>query len=177
VTIERTCGTWQTEAESVAAFDRLIDEIGLFMIYREIRGMYLQPKLGQELKTPRIDRVLVPRPSLIDQGWTHGPIGIECKRSDENIGRPLAQLLDYSRATWLIEPTKGIWVMLPWVFLWPMPKTSGVLASLLAQHRIGSAEPHYSGLKLASGGSVLGQFTKYGVRIGAGTNGLKAGSR
>jgi hypothetical protein len=161
----------------VDALDELIETSGHFMIYRQVRGSYLQPKLGQELKSPRIDRILVPKPQLIQQGWRHGPIGIECKKSGENIGRSIAQLLDYGRAAWLIEPTKGLWIMCQWLFLWPTPKTSGVLASILAQHRVGTAEPHCDGLRLASGESVIGRFDRYGLHIGAGTNGLKAGSR
>lgn len=175
----RTCGDWNTEDESMAALDDIIEHSGLFMIYREVRGFYLQPRLDQELKRPRIDRVLVPRPSLIQGGWQHGPIGVEGKRSGERVGPAIAQILDYSRAAWLVEPSKGLWVMLPWLFLWPAKKTGGTVASILAQHRVGTAEPTYrNGIKFATGEQVLGSFGPAGTyRIGKGTNGRKAGSR
>jgi len=160
------------------ALDDIIERTGYFMIYREVRGFYLQPKLDQEPKKPRIDRVLVPAPSLIQRGWRHGPIGIEGKRSGVKIGPPIAQLLDYSRAAWLVEPSKGLWVMLPWLFLWPVEKTGGPIASILAQHRVGTAEPTWNGgLKLASGEQVLVRFDDTDLRIGAGANGRKAGAR
>ncbi len=174
-----TCGNWATEDDSVLALDLIADEIDEFIVYRQVRGVYLQPKLDQEIKQPRIDRVLVPKPSLIRRGWRFGPIGIECKRSQEKIGKPIAQLLDYSRASWLIEPDEGLWIMLSWLFLWPLEKTSGPIASILAQHRLGSAETdRYSLLKLSSGEQVLADFDRVGnVRFGAGANGRKVGSR
>lgn len=136
-----TTGEWATELESVAALDAHVEVTGLFSIYREVRGYYLQPRIGQEDKTPRIDRILVPKPELIAAGWTLGCVGVECKRSNEKIGRPISQMLDYSRAAWLIKPANDLWIVLRWVFLWPAKATGGPIASVLAQNRLGTL--HY----------------------------------
>jgi hypothetical protein len=174
-----TSGGWATEAESVAAFDEVVESLGMFRIYREVEGHYPQPRLGTPRSSARIDRILVPRAELYAAGWTLGPIGVECKRSDEKVGRPFSQLLDYSRATWLLEPDKDIWIALKWLFLWPMGSTGGPLASILAQHRLGGVEPtHGSTLTFFSGGQRVAVF-KPGepLHMGAAANGSKVGSR
>lgn len=148
--------------------------------YGETRNLLTQPKLCQELKTPRIDRLLIPKLSLIRLGWDHGAIGIECKKSGDKIGRPIAQMLDYNRATWHVRNHPGVWFMLQGVFLWPLEKTSGPLASILSQHRVGSAESTpYSTLRLCTGEhTVLDVRIDGTVRIGDWTSGgRKTGSR
>ena len=180
-----TCGDWETENHSTAALDSILTELGHFIIYREVEGYYLQPRLGQDLKRPRIDRILVPKPHLIEAGWHHGPIGIECKRSGAKVGPAMSQLLDYSRAAWLVEPTKGIWIVVQWLFLWPLEYLHGPLASIQAQHRVGSATPNTStynrsvALTLSTGTMpAVGIFHHDGtVHVGPGLNGRKAGSR
>lgn len=177
-----TSGEWKTEAESCAYLDNVLERIDKFNVYREVRGYYLQPRLGQQLCTPRIDRVLVPKAALKSAGWSYGPIAIECKRSEENIGPPLAQLLDYSRAAWQIQP--GIWVVPEWTFLWPGPlQLGGPILSVFAQNRLGIAiSTQYAALNLSSGQNLATFQWDGTVRIGAGLNGAgrngkKAGSR
>lgn len=170
-----TYGDWATESASVAALDSILEELDLFVVHKEVRGYYLQPRLDQEAKTPRIDRLLIPTPALKEHGWTHGPIGIECKRSAAKTGPPLAQLLDYSRAAWKVGSTH---IIPRWYFLWPMRKAHGALASILAQHRIGSADSSdYYSLRLASGEQVLARLSPDRIDIGRGHHGTKAGSR
>lgn len=172
----RTCGLWETEEASCAALDEIVERSGLFTIRREVRGYYLQPRLEQEVKTPRIDRILFPTPRLKDLGWAHGPIGIECKRSGCKTGPPLAQLFDYSRAAWDIA---GTVVMPKFFFLWPMHKVHGPLASIMAQNRVGTAETGpWCPLKLSCGEQILLRIDPHGQpRIGIGAHGRKAGSR
>jgi hypothetical protein len=176
-----TTGEWITEQTSADAFDDIINGTDLFIIHREVRGYYLQPRLGQQLCTPRIDRILQPKATLQEQGWPYGCIGVECKRSNTNIGPPLSQLLDYSRAAWNMG--RGTWIVLQWVFLWPAPDLGGPLLSVFAQNRIGLAiAAKWDALRLKSGQNLATFDRKGGVRIGAGlngagTNGRKAGSR
>ena len=172
-----TCGTWTREADSCAALDRAIEATDDFLIYKEVVGQSVQPQLGVDKQRFRIDRVLFPTAQLMRAGWTHGPIGIECKASGKRIGPALAQLFDYSRSVWLPNPATGTWIMLQWLFLWPVNKTSSTVASVMAQHRVGSAEPRNGGLKLACGESVLYVNDQYGQRLGKGNHGLRAGSR
>lgn len=176
-----TAGNFADEQASCVALDNVLDKLSCFNIYREVPGYYLQPKLGSELKTPRIDRILTPKQPLIDRGWSYGPIGIECKRSMTRLGRPISQLLDYGRAIWQIRP--GYWIQPAWLFLWPLDGVAGPIESILAQHRLGGAwSGRWTALTLHSG-QTLARFEWDGTLTigaglnGAGRNGRKAGSR
>ena len=125
----------------------------MFRIYREVVGTLTQPRPGQRDRSMRIDRVLVPVPELVHIGWAHGAIGVEVKRSGVSVGPPLAQAMDYVRGSWLVG---GIWLQLNAVFLWPMNKQSGPLASLMVHSRIGSASHSGSDrFKFALGEEIL----------------------
>lgn len=146
---------WATETASAAAFDTAIGD-DYWTIYREVTGILTQPRPHQIDKTVRIDRVLTPRPALIQAGWTHGVIGVEIKRSREKIGPAIAQAIDYSRSVWTLHNAGNSRVWLDWVFIWPMPKQGGALASVLAQNRIGTATPSYGGgVHLKSGEAAI----------------------
>jgi hypothetical protein len=172
-----TCGNWGTERESCATFDELVEHTGAFKIYKEVQGRYTSLRPSQDLATPRIDRVLRPSDDLIEQGWELGPVGVECKRSDAKLGPAISQCLDYSRAVWRI---RGLWVSLDWVFIWPAGKTSGTVASILAQQRIGTIHSgsHYS-LHFGTGEERLAMFDNAGnlTDVKPGRSGRRTGSR
>ena len=171
-----TSGDWLTEAESAAAFDEVVTGTGLFTIYREVRGVYVQPRVDQPLSSPRIDRILSPTKRLLAAGWSHGPIGVECKASGVNCGPPLSQMLDYSRAIWSLP--NGFRIQLAWIFLWPLGNQGGVVQSIMAQNRLGSANSsQWVSLSLYSGGKILRVRPDGEVEIGLATNGRKVGSR
>jgi hypothetical protein len=177
---ELTFGTWATEAEAAAELDAALAACGLWSVYSEVRGTLCQPRPAQNDKTLRIDRVLIPNQRLRGLGWAHGAIGVEIKRSGVKIGPPIAQAMDYSRTTWIIEELGGLRVWLDWVFIWPMPKQGDTVGSILAQNKIGSATAsRYYLLHLQSGsGQNLITVTRDGeITIGAGASGRKAGSR
>lgn len=171
-----TAGQWATEAESAAAFDTAVDP-ELWRLHREVPGVLAQPRPQQPARTLRIDRVLVPTDRLINAGWQQGIIGCEIKRSGEKIGPPIAQAMDYSRAVWTLPGGFRVW--LDWVFIWPMARQVGPIASVLAQNRIGSAESsEWDRLKLNSGGvNVIRVGWNGDICIGSATNGAKVGSR
>lgn len=123
------------EAEGWKAFDALVEKSGCFGIHREVHGEYIQPRMGCARQTARIDRILTPKPLLIDAGWPHGPVGVECKTSGKKIGPVIAQAQDYSRAVFFMP--KGYRIMLEWVFIWPLETTGGDVGSVMAQGRIG----------------------------------------
>lgn len=172
-----TFGEWDNEADSVAAFDEVVAATGLFKVYPEVRGVYLQPRLGPPPAAARIDRVLSPTQKLLELGWEHGPIGVECKASGLKCGPPLSQMLDYSRAIWRLP--HGYQVALSWIFLWPLHKQHGTVASIMAQNRIGSAEQsNWEALRLHSGEANILRIKRDGeVLLGAARNGLRVGSR
>ena len=175
-----TFGSYLTEAESAAALDSILLQCGLWSVYREVRGTLCQPRPAQDGKGLRIDRILVPNRRLRDLGWKHGVIGIEIKKSGAKIGPPIAQAMDYSRTIWTLDQLGGTRIWLDWVFIWPMPKQSGTIASILTQNRIGSASAdNWTLLQLKCGEHNLIKIERNGT-ISAGSaaaNGQKAGSR
>lgn len=129
-----TSGDWTTEPESAAYFDQLVESTGMFTVHHEVEGRLLHSRPYEDLKTVRIDRILIPRNDLKRAGWNYGPVGVEIKCSGKNIGRPLGQLLDYARSTFRIGET---YVVPQWHFLWPMEPIGGPLSSVLQSHRCG----------------------------------------
>jgi hypothetical protein len=147
----------------------------MFVIHREVSGTLIQPRAGQRDRALRIDRVLTPGPVLRERGWKHGAIGIEAKRSDVNIGPPLAQAMDYVRGSWSV---RGIWIQLGAVFLWPCRKQSGPLASLMVHNRIGTVSTTgFTGVKFCLGEEVIYSDDREGIRLGAIDSGHMVGSR
>lgn len=138
-----TEGNWIDEPASSADLDSRIADCGLFNVYRECRGQYIQPPTHTtrnergEIPSPRIDRILTPKKELLAEvNWTLGVIGIECKASGKKLGPVVSQCLDYSRASFTVG---GFDVMLKWVFIWPLKHFVGDVASVMNQHRIGGA--------------------------------------
>lgn len=166
------------EAATGVVFDKIVSAFDLFKPYSEVRGTLIQPRPGQVDKSMRIDRILVPTPRLQDLGWKHGIIGVELKAKGSKLGPAVAQAMDYSRSTWTL-PDNGFLVHLSWVFVYPFRKEHGPLASVLAQHRIGTADTDdWTALGLWSGEANILRVNWDGtVRIGVGNSGLKAGRR
>ena len=138
-----TCGSYGYEKDAEAAFDAVAEQSGLFTIYKEVPGVFIQPPAFKNHKGKlRLDRVLIPKPKLRDAGWTQGVIGVEIKRSGQKIGPFISQMLDYMRCVW-ISPI-GVKVILDYCFLFPAEKTHNEIASILAQNRIGTACLRYA---------------------------------
>jgi hypothetical protein len=176
--LHRTLGEWADEPSSVAEFDRRINATGLFRVYSEVTGYYLQPRLDQDRKDPRLDRLLLPTPKMRALGWLYGAIGVECKASDVKVGPCLAQCMDYSRAAF-VTPEYGVSVLCTWVFLWPFHDCGGDLWSIMTQNRIGAVScwNEWGMTFHAGGGSLLNIYNDGNVRIGMNRAGAKAGSR
>lgn len=170
--------TYKTESESAAALDALLITADLFNVYPEVRGTLIQPRPGQVDKGVRIDRILIPNQRLLDLGWRHGIVGVEIKRSDIAVGRPLAQAMDYTRSTFTL-PGSCFQVIPTWVFVWPEDKQHGPLASLMAQNRVGViSSTSWAMLHFTAGEMTLLHVARSGeVRVGNQSSGTKVGSR
>ena len=133
---EKAFGDWETEAEAAAELDRRLESSGMFeRIYREVPGHYLARRPGRELKDARIDRVLVPGRKLRDAGWTR-TIGIEIKRSGEDIGPAIAQAIDYTYCTWHVRGV-DVWLYCERIFLWPFKPQLRAIESVITQNGVG----------------------------------------
>jgi hypothetical protein len=126
---------FENEAAACDKLDELVLQSGCFNIHREIRGYYVHIRPGCDSKRPRIDRILSPTAKLLDAGWPHGPLGIECKTSGKKMGRCITQAENYGDAVW--EMPRGYLCYLRWIFIWPLDGAKGDLGSVMAQNRIG----------------------------------------
>lgn len=89
----------------------------------------------------------MPSRALQGAGWLHGPIGVEIKRSGIKVGPPIAQCIDYLRATFCPDEKAmpGFHLRLGMVFLFPCANVMHGLGSVMAQHRIGNCQLDYHG--------------------------------
>jgi hypothetical protein len=175
-----THGDYETEKEAEDDLDAALARFGMFTVHKEVVGCHLQPRLGQEVFKPRIDRLLIPNASAVAAGWTHGAVGVEVKRTFEKVGRPMAQMIDYSRCAFRIKPS-GISVIPSYVFLFNYSTQGGPLASVFAQQRLGGLSWDGKRLFFQTGQDYLALFdTANGgeIRINLElAQGTKAGSR
>lgn len=174
-----TAGEYATEPEAWAHFDELVTANGAFKMHREVWGDYVQARPNTELKKARIDRLLLPTKSAIDQGWSLGAVAIEGKKSGNDLGKMLAQALDYTRCAWrLRDGAPGLLVMSEWVFVYPVNPPSDTLASLMAQTRIGFCYAERQRVVFGSGGTHgLVLYDDGRITTKALVSGRKTGSR
>lgn len=134
-----TCCGFSSEADSVRHLLSLIPE-NMFRIYQEVPGQYRGFHQDIDMKTSlRIDLVLSPNGVLFESGYDLGLIGIECKRSNVNIGRPVSQIINYHDTIWTIPG--NFQVKLGYIFIWPKDTVFGPIASIMVQNRIGICRP------------------------------------
>lgn len=154
-----TAGVFADEPAAWTEFDEIIAKSGTFTVYREVHSEYIQPRLETEDKEARIDRILVPTKRLIEAGWrSGGAIGVEGKKSKAKAGPLVVQAIDYSRCAFRIEGHGGLLanVLLRWIFVYPVSTSSGDIASIMAQNRIGScAKNYYGGLNFCCAGTTV----------------------
>ncbi len=138
-----TFGSYETEGIACARFRCICKQPAVaerFNVLEEVDGTPLDLSRDRELKDYRIDRILIPTRLAIAEGWDIGAIGVEIKASGHDIGRALAQCMDYQRSIW--ETPSGFHYRLRWVFLFPCRKLEGPPAALMANGHVGYA---YSG--------------------------------
>lgn len=123
------------EVTNLSSFDAVLGQSDLFRVRKEVTGQYVHALPGENLQAPRIDRILVPTQTAMNAGWTIGPVGVEAKAGGHKVGPALCQAMDYRRAAFSMPG--GYDVILRWVFLYPLGKQMGAIASVMAQHRLG----------------------------------------
>jgi len=171
-----TEGDYRSEKESAAAFDRLVDESGLFRkVYREVQGYYIVGRPGLEPRSARCDRILVPSERLKRAGWTYD-IGVELKKSGAKLGPVFTQVMDYAGAVFDVGPH---YIMLKHWFVWPAPKLTGPIDSVTAHHRIGSvfSNQHRRLSFMAAGQNMILLSRDGELRVNLPKHGSKRGSR
>jgi hypothetical protein len=174
---------FKTEAESAKAFDREMERCGLFRCYPEVWGQLIhrRPETAGNGRV-KIDRVLVPTPPLIGHGWCNGIVGVELKRSEPHEGRLLLQALDYRNSVFTMPG--GVGVHLSSVFVWPVEKLVGDVASVAEQNRIGTIAPRlrYFTMKMASRNILSVTYDRFtdetlSVSVGPYPSGKRTGNR
>lgn len=168
--MNRTSGGFETEGDALALLDDIVAATGMFHVYREVEGYYMTHRPGRDLKTPRIDRILVPTPRGKEFGWK-ATIGVEAKRSGAKLGPLVCQALDYS---WAIYRVGDAYLHPEGIFLFPVRK-EGVdgesiyhaIESVMTQNRIGYAYPDGEGLTFGLGGCGVLRLDRDVGRISA----------
>lgn len=168
-------GTWSEESDAAAEFDRRIERCGLFArAFKEVKGYYLTYRPNRQERGARIDRILMPGPQLVAAGWTRD-IGIEIKRSNEKIGRPLAQAIDYTYCAWNVGHH---WMLLENVFLFPFRKQHRALESIMLQNGVGVIDDSVNTPLIFHLEKQVIRIEHDGAfRVQAPTSGTKTGSR
>jgi len=176
---ELTVGNYAIEADACKAFDQFVEQVPhLFGAYAEVEGYYLNRRVGVALSEPRIDRILIPKGPVVEAGWTHGPIGVEIKKSGIKAGRAVSQSLDYLNAAFRIEAGFRPRLILESCFIFPLDSTSGMAGSIMAQHRVGCAHFNHRGslvftvggmraIEVYSSGNVFARELPMGRKAGS----------
>lgn len=179
----RTCGDFQNETDAEKTFDWLVNQEH-WQVFKQVNGKCLVTNQHTEASGKvRIDRILLPTQKLFDSGWENGPVGIEIKRSDEKIGRPLGQIADYLNCVFELQTVRGpIFIQLKNVFLFPMSSPGGPLESLCSSLRIGfvshiNCRGEIDGLKFYLGGGMVYSSHEGGRLQERQRTGQKFGSR
>jgi hypothetical protein len=151
-----TAGDYATEDESRAAFETAAKATESFNVYAEVDCWYFGGNVFGDKPNGRIDFLLTPRPSLIKAGWLNGCVGVEVKKSGHKAGPMICQMIDYSKAIFRLPDTCGRSLVCPTIVVaFPaFNKTSGLVASIMANHRLGVAYTH-SGLRMNCGGKAF----------------------
>ena len=89
----------------------------------------------EQHKNFRIDGVLIPTQWLLARGWPFGCIGLELKKSNVKLGRPIAQSIDYMNSSWNLSDDQSKQLSYVAIVPWHGP-TSGPMLSLASQLRI-----------------------------------------
>lgn len=133
----KTCGQYSTEDDAIADLLSKVNPSHWF-VYREVEGWLLHPRpFGDGKLNLRVDVMLDPTEHLQECGWRWGPVAIECKRSDAQVGPALCQIMDYTRCVWSMR--NGEHVMSRLCFLWHFKPPGGTVASVMVNNRIGGA--------------------------------------
>lgn len=135
-TFPQSYGAWDKEEDSVAFLVDVIEKSELFNVYREVPGQVMQPRFDVEQRNVKIDLIFSPKPKIYKAGWNDGPIGVECKRSGEDLSKAFVQTIDYSRSVWEL-PQNGFRFMCKYFFLWPFERNPGFVESVMSHSRVG----------------------------------------
>lgn len=133
----KTAGHYRTEEESVAG---LLSKVNPrhWIVHREVSGWLLHPRsFGDGKLNLRVDLILEPTQELQYAGWRWGPVPIECKKSEHQVGPAICQIMDYTRCVWSLP--NGYDVMSRLCFLWHFKPPGGTVASVMVNNRIGGA--------------------------------------
>lgn len=127
-----TSGYFMSEEAACEYFDRNIFRCKwVGGVEREVDGIYYREINGSRPRV-RLDRLIKTRCGKY--------VGVEIKKSKVNIGKVLAQVIDYTHSKFYSEANKE-WVFFPdmgWMSIFPMGgPVHGILESVLSQNRIG----------------------------------------
>jgi hypothetical protein len=176
-----TKGDFLTELEAEDYFCGSAAVLRWFVVKRQVQAkpLFSHPVKTQNKERYRFDVLLFPGGDLINLGWTHGAVAIECKKSGVKVGPGFSQALDYVNSCAIgLDDFGGVLTIPSFAFLFPSKTDGGPVASLQTQNRIGCAFEHDNGLwEFYSGHTLVCKFDFYNFFIGCTKAGNKTGSR
>jgi hypothetical protein len=173
-----TEGNYMTEDEAKRDFRSFVINTNMFNMYEEIECSYFGAPPFAETNRGRIDFVLSPKKTLIDAGWCNGFVGVEVKKSGHKAGPLVAQMLDYSRSVFQLEPTQGcIRGVFSSVLCFPAIPYKGFCQSLLSQNTLGVITARTGVFRMLVGSRNILTIYNGEMTVNAMSCGWKVGSR
>ena len=129
-----TTGGYATEEDAKSAFISHVNDDHWY-VEQEVTGEVIFPKPDCERSHVRVDYVLFPKPSMIQNGWTAGPICVEVKRSRYKLGDVVNQAMDYMRC--VFNGPRGQRFQPKYCIIFPLDRVGETVQSIMANQRVG----------------------------------------
>lgn len=131
-----TTGKYETEEEATRDFISHVNHEH-WHVEQEVTGEVVFPKPGCNAKSVRVDYALFPRPALIANGWSAGPIIVEVKKSNVKVGPVVSQAMDYMRCVFSGPYSQRFQPLFCVIF--PLQRMFEHMQSIMSDQRIGHA--------------------------------------
>lgn len=131
-----TSGSYASEDEAKLDFISHVNDHH-WHVEQEVSGEVVFPKPDCTARLVRADYVLFPRPVLIEQGWSAGPLCVEVKRSGAKLGPVINQAIDYMRC--VFNGPYGQRFQPKFCVIFPMERMFEAVQSIMSAQRIGHA--------------------------------------
>ena len=131
-----TTGKYETEDDAARDFIAHVSDEH-WHVEQEVAGEVVFPKPDCKSRNVRVDYALFPRPALIENGWSAGPIIVEVKKSNVKVGPVVSQAMDYMRC--VFNGPYGQRFQPLFCVIFPLQRLYEHMQSIMSDQRIGHA--------------------------------------
>jgi hypothetical protein len=129
-----TTGNYEAEEDASKDFIAHINDEH-WHVEQEVTGEVVFPKPDCKSRAVRVDYALFPRPSLVEHGWSAGPIIVEVKKSGVKVGPVISQAMDYMRC--VFNGPRGQRFQPRFCVIFPLQRLYEHMQSIMSDQRIG----------------------------------------